>query len=363
MSDEKNYLCTLKPIGKFFFGGERTFGQEGEAKRNYLVRSNPFPQQTTLLGVIRYELLKQQNLLPIEKNNDYGVIKNLIGAEGFRVDGIKQDFGLIKRLSPIFIYTECESFLPASLDNVCYLGNENTLITEQFVVDTNHANSAFRYNGRTTVGLPMISNFNHKRNYEPHFISENNTSVPFYFDTEKSPDGVFIENPQIGITKGRTQKDSKGFYKQYFFEMSKKYSFGFYLNTSVAILEQSSIVFMGADRSAFVLTIKETKSTFESTFKVKSEALGTKITLLSDTYVKDDIYTFCKFSITETVPFKNIETSIYNKDYHRKPTKTNRILNLLKKGSVLYPASLGDVKLLIDNEKFKSIGYNIYTID
>ena len=53
-------LIQLAPLSDFFFGGEATFGQ-GQ-NQHYFVRSNPWPQQTTLLGMLRYELLKSAPL-------------------------------------------------------------------------------------------------------------------------------------------------------------------------------------------------------------------------------------------------------------------------------------------------------------
>lgn len=45
----------------FFFGGERTLDDGKSA--DYISHSNKFPQQSALLGMIRYQLLKQHNLL------------------------------------------------------------------------------------------------------------------------------------------------------------------------------------------------------------------------------------------------------------------------------------------------------------
>ena len=67
------YRIELKPVETFFFGGEITFGNF----QNYLVKSNFFPQQTTLLGMVRKRLLDQYGLidengriLQIDKNVD-----------------------------------------------------------------------------------------------------------------------------------------------------------------------------------------------------------------------------------------------------------------------------------------------------
>ncbi len=61
------YLIKLTPVDQFFFGGNITFG-ENKATQNYLVRSEKYPQQTTLLGMLRYQLLKTNSLLKIDRN-------------------------------------------------------------------------------------------------------------------------------------------------------------------------------------------------------------------------------------------------------------------------------------------------------
>ena len=66
----KTYLVTLKPIDKFFFGGDMTFAiPEGNKERkeanrsfsSYIIRSMPFPQQTSLLGMLRFLLLRKRS--------------------------------------------------------------------------------------------------------------------------------------------------------------------------------------------------------------------------------------------------------------------------------------------------------------
>lgn len=60
----RHYLITLTPMDWFFFGGERTLDDGKSA--DYISHSNKFPQQSALLGMIRYQLLKSaQFTVPI----------------------------------------------------------------------------------------------------------------------------------------------------------------------------------------------------------------------------------------------------------------------------------------------------------
>ena len=92
------YLITLTPVGMFFFGGEETFGDG--TNDNYFARSNSFPQQTTLLGMLRKEVLVREKVFK-EKINDYTPddkkrMAALIGDRSFQLEGGDQDFGKIK---------------------------------------------------------------------------------------------------------------------------------------------------------------------------------------------------------------------------------------------------------------------------
>lgn len=49
------YLIKLTPLDKFFFGQKKTFGDDNV---NYVVYSSFFPQQTALLGLLRYQVLQ-----------------------------------------------------------------------------------------------------------------------------------------------------------------------------------------------------------------------------------------------------------------------------------------------------------------
>ena len=53
-------LIKLTPLDAFFFGDENTFGMDNTS---YYVRSRKLPQQTSLLGLLRYELLKKKGFI------------------------------------------------------------------------------------------------------------------------------------------------------------------------------------------------------------------------------------------------------------------------------------------------------------
>ena len=73
------YLVRLKPLDSFFFSGRETFMSfetDTKEKTKYLVKSEYFPQQTTLLGVERKQLLIVNNLYE-ENRENYGTDSNI----------------------------------------------------------------------------------------------------------------------------------------------------------------------------------------------------------------------------------------------------------------------------------------------
>lgn len=97
------YLIKLTPLDKFFFGQKKTFGDDNA---NYFVYSSLFPQQTALLGLLRYQLLQiaGEDVFKDNKIQDEHKAGELIGKQSFSpFVKDKLQFGIIQSLSPVFI--------------------------------------------------------------------------------------------------------------------------------------------------------------------------------------------------------------------------------------------------------------------
>lgn len=109
------YLIKLTPLDKFFFGQKKTFGDDNA---NYFVYSSLFPQQTALLGLLRYQLLQiaGEEVFKNNKIQDKEKAAELIGEQSFSPFAEKKlQFGIIESLSPVFIIdkkNKDEYFLP-----------------------------------------------------------------------------------------------------------------------------------------------------------------------------------------------------------------------------------------------------------
>ena len=121
------YLIKLKPMDAFYFGDEISFEKNGANKeKNYLVRSRKFPQQTSILGMLRKEVLINtehyketwKDYIEHYKTNHYE-IDRLIGKSGFQFDANDvQDFGEIQSISPVFLMKNdsCYIEIPKDFD-------------------------------------------------------------------------------------------------------------------------------------------------------------------------------------------------------------------------------------------------------
>ncbi|MCD7768511.1 MAG: hypothetical protein LUH36_00100, partial [Oscillospiraceae bacterium] len=102
----KSYLVTLTPLEPYFLGGERTFhyGTPTTAPDTYFISSEKLPNQTALLGVLRYALLDKEGLLWYggEPSGQRQLRSELVGESSFSVNA-ENSFGRIGEISPLFL--------------------------------------------------------------------------------------------------------------------------------------------------------------------------------------------------------------------------------------------------------------------
>lgn len=365
------YLITLKPLGKYYFGGDMTFqvgpnekNEFNEAFASYIIASNLFPQQTSLLGMMRYLLLTKSPAIFSQKSNRIINSQNaigLIGKESFKVFPDKHDklneFGLIKTLEPCFIKNETDVLLPAPKDY-------------HFNISFDENNVTAFYNGRA-LKLPKIDGYSAKKSYDTFFIGVK--SQKKYKDDE-----IFQKDIRIGINKDyKGKSDEKGFYKQISYRLKEGFHFAFVVDSNFDLKNcHNEIVSLGADGSRFSLSASELKED-EYILNYHEDELkgvegGVKVILLSDTFLDDSDLQTVNFSITETKPFRflctNVETKNYNilGDAKLNAKRINTKYYLYDKGSVFYfsdrTAAEKFGQLIIDKKEFHQIGYNYYII-
>lgn len=371
------YLVTLKPVEAFFFGGERTFEfydeNHKEKLQNNIIKSSMFPQQTSILGMLRKEILNIKKLIKEDwnyKDSDKERIKKYIGSESFNIEKEEQDFGIIKKISPVFL---------AKIDNEKYnfimrvpKDHNKSSDKECKYIPLKFSAVGYRCNFEQSVHIP--SDYDGKEGISNDFVNIETGEII------KSED-VFKVDDYIGI---RLVDDKKITEKNSFFRLvkyklncdcNKDIRFVFTVGIDESLFDKNekidgykSIVSLGGEGSYFYINFK--KVDYDITEKIKflkykcKNEFYKKIVLLSDAYISKEIYKkYCEYSIAESIDFRNIGRNDYKKikgNYYKNFKKTECRYSFLEKGSVLFVKNDKVKEFMKDiyNKNLKKIGYN-----
>ncbi|GAB6074425.1 type III-B CRISPR module-associated Cmr3 family protein [Nautilia lithotrophica] len=260
-------LVKLKPLTPYFFGYNNTFGKLGS---NYFVKSALFPQQSAVFGMIRKEILLQSGLLKRGLKDewvlkdDYQKAKELVGRGKLYFDerDEKLEFGKIKSISPVFIFSDGKYYFHAP--DIEYVKKEN---------------------GNFAVG------FDYKKGVWGR-----------YFSNEDSLSGEDIfKEVEMAFNAKKREKDS--FFKKIAYKLSDNVYFAFFIDVDFDL--KDSIVTLGADGSMFEMSVEETQDSIDSIdikIPVKSEE---KLFLaIGDCYIPD---LNTDFGITNECVYKTIK--------------------------------------------------------
>lgn len=339
------YLVKMTPIEPYAFGTDQTFqyhGVEATGKETYFVRSNQVPEQTTILGMLRYIVLEMEGLL----NSDFHYtaeerekMNSCIGRESFRfLQKEKQDFGMIHEISPVFlmdsknhIYIKNpyhnksqETFIPMELSEKPYMTSAGLLRlpkTDEFQAKAGHA---FGYYDLTAGTVCQ----------EELFVSR-----------------ILTGNRKNGYAD--TKDD--GFFKREVVELKKGFSFAVYVEADR--LPEQTIAYMGQKKSAFRITAAETTDPTlveqvrgHEAFSEQSEVW---YYALSDQVLEQSVK-YDRFCIVEEKQIRNLETVSQSGKYVQKLKRSDRQYNLIQSGSVFHEiCPFGEAP-----ENWKQIGYN-----
>lgn len=364
MSKGKMYLIFLTPLKRYFFGNEKTFGEGNEV--NYYARSNRFPAQTSVLGMLRFELLKQNDMLKSVRGNlvinDKEKAKEFIGESGFSITG-NNKFGKIYSLSPVILSDGNNFFYLSSKEHGIISNNKSAEEIGEIVPVDNPGtiNGFFNHQSPQNSGL-LFRNFEPKMGFYEHLRGINNSRMT------KNLSDIFIRYSQVGILKNRqTNNDERGFYKQDSWGLKTGYSFAFFAELSDDIKLSSNIVKIGGEKSMFNMVVSDGSDMYTKLFQEETSfenGSTYKLVLLSDTYSDASLYSLCSHVLTETSDFRYIKTRVDDtKNYSEEPRKSSK-LNLLKRGSVLFTSEpAGLTGKIVSEIPFRNIGYNYFKIN
>lgn len=370
------YQFKLTPLDKFFFGREKH-----PVRQNYFLESNPFAQQTGVLGLVRHYLLIATGMINEDKMK-WGV---LIGDKGF--DGTQSEFGKIEKIFPLFIWDN-KNDIPLfpfkqldelTLDNqtnvkVSYnnndvkqlhtvIKNENNpyLLTEQLNLKKNFFSDAFCKEDYSEV-IPFKSK-------KDNFTTDNFHGITLQRINSKN--GVYVEHIQPGITKNYyAQKKEDSYFKTQYYKLNKDYAFSFYASIDED-LDTNKTIFMtfGGEASPYRVEISNVKNFENTPFNLNGQK-GNIFHFLSDTIIERKNFHNCVNQfIGSTKHFRSMKADL-NKIYNltRDPESIDEFFSksllLIKKGSIAFvdKTKINDFINAVKKvgTAYKNIGYNFY---
>lgn len=356
------YQITLTPVDKFFFGGDMTFqvGNNENDKLNsqfksYIIESNMFPQQTSLLGMLRFLILRNagEEVFKDGKIVNKARAKELIGDRSFMVEK-ENNFESIKGLSHVRIRRK----------------SGDTITDLEFAPlfkELNFKDASLGSYNLNDISIPSLTKdeYDAKKGIDAMLTDGKN---------KYSLDDIFVKDRRVGINRDIKTGivDDAALFKQVSYRFNNRetrYCFVFEAEIDDSVPFETyngQNVSVGGDNSQFVIGISKDVRTNE-TFKQYDKA----VCLLSPTYLERADAKTAKFAVTRLMPFRFLTDRADNKEddnrsFHILNSKLKRSgrYELYAPGSVFY---FGDedgkknfLKSIESKKEFRLIGYNEY---
>lgn len=343
----KNYLIKITPLEPYTFGGERGFTYNGvDDNGTYYMGSKEIPEQTTILGTLRYLLLKSEGVLKSPPNySNYEKTKNarICGGDTFQFESDKeQSLGFIEEVSPLFIMDKQENiYIP---NPFCNIGKDGKLQLMKMTegVECSLGNG-FAFPENSEAGYEA------KKGYGSGFLCISDDKL----SNVKKTEDIFTKQLISGNNISQTDD---AYFKREVFVMKEGMSFAVYLTLSdeAKDLSESNIIYMGKKNSAFKFETQQINDKNESldrkveAFFIKRNMSNSWSYCLSDVFVEEIKYS--NFAIVETKKLRNLKTEYKDKGFSRSRQKR---YELIKAGSCFY--GFQEIK---SNYNLSKFGYN-----
>lgn len=356
------YQITLTPVDKFFFGGDMTFqvgnNEENEFNsqfKSYIIHSSMFPQQTSLLGMLRFLILRNagKDVFNDGKIVDKAKAKELIGGRSFMVDN-NNDFKTIKNLGHV---------------RVRRTANKQTSDLEfaPLFKELNFEHSSIGSYNLHDICIPSLT----KKEYD----AKKGTEVKLTDGIESYQlEKIFVKDRRVGINRDIKTGivDDGALFKQISYRFNNKeanYCFVFEAEIDDKIpfeTYKGQVVTVGGDNSQFVIGISKDTMTSDS---IKS--YDKAIWLHSPTFLTRAEAKKAKFAVTRLMPFRFLTDREDNREddnrsFHILNSKLKRSerYELYAPGSVFYfendEQKQEFIKAIESKNDFRQIGYNEY---
>jgi CRISPR-associated protein Cmr3 len=346
------YLLTMRPVDLFFFGQENKYRKRnGKTEADYFQVSDMFPQQTTIIGSLRYLILDINNQIPILNKNK---AVELIGPKGFRITQQENDYGKINNIGPVFIKKGNEYLMPNPLD--INHDSKQLQISKNENIKTNFANPYIH-----------VTNYIEKKGLAHELQNIKSNDFYDYSNDENDDKAIFIKVEKIGINKKQSED---AFFKQVYYKFNPKIEdAAFVCNVEIedGVIDENKkyLVPMGAEKQIFEFEFaKDNTDILNEVSYSNSNKQVSCLLLLSNTYVTTN-QNQPVFGITNVKPFRFLQTETKkgSGEYSKFSRSKNRF-NLYERGSILFFNDDNHrkefIKEIDKHKDFKQIGYNQY---
>lgn len=350
------YIFQFTPTCPYFFGAENRRQDINKAKddtANYYLKSFAFPQQSTVLGAVRYFFL--QNVCPTSvfanneiKDKSQAGAPAYIGDKSFDIAGTTFNFGKIKRISEVFLRKSGQNYLALPFDKWSDdFGNVSKV---------------------ASLNLYFLPQYDVKNYYETRFTN-GSENVSF--------SKIFKEHVQSGNKKkNEGDDDEDGFYKQQYYQLEKEWSFAIELETDVDLSHlQKSPLFMnmGGENRIFKIEIMDTNFDRNKILQTCSHPQFTKLVITSDTFFAKAIPKDAAiFSFIQSKSFRYLSSKIATTTQYNNRSKDGRsmvasnLYELIERGGVFFFANDTEANQFannyLNNPYLRNAGMNQYVI-
>ncbi len=343
------YLVKIKPLEPYFFGDENTI-RIGEENR-YYVSSLLKPSATTIMGMLRYTVLKNAGVLKTDREYncvEKELLKKLIGEKSFEPND-NTDYGVIKGVSPLFLMSGNDIYIKLPLNHKMHKDkkdkNDEKIYNTQYTPFEMGCEALTSYK---TINLPQKGEFDPKKTVSDDMYVNINTG-DIIKDGYK--DGFVLFDSFEKITCKKYSK-KEGFMKKIFRVLNKDFCFA----VVVEIDEDDEKVnfdnkytttcYMGREKSTFLLEFSEGFSLENKIAESNFAKMCGQVEFgyaLGDIVVKESP-TYSDFAMVQTQNLRYLTT-----DGGKYIKRNEKLYNVISAGSVFY--KVGDIKCL-GNDKF-----------
>ena len=398
------YKFNLKPLTPYSFGGNKTFGDpsNGTDITNYHSVSLTMPQQTTVIGFLRFEVLRALDLLGSNKKD--AAWDEAIGTNSFRLNK-NNSFGYIKQISPVCLSNGNDYFLPAPFEyfyqSDFLIGKEKTIsrmipqLSKNGIMNQSHCDLLENIVNQEITGVlsgeaysgknPRCELFVNRKGMEFKLALKDNDANAVYLDNRKidlNNDYVFQPVIRVGNKKSINLKSNEmegNFFMQTFYQLRNEMKFTFFADVDLpnGVKFSNNIVKMGGEQSVFKLEVTEIQSDSDSnlthfnqlftreTFNAQSSNNTNRIVITSDCLITKELLDKLQFANCNYVPFNYISGNNKVNNFAKLNagrTKMDSHHYILKRGSVLYPKEMAEfVKAFVSFSgayNYTEIGFN-----